>query len=160
MCLHWEQIEPNRQKTGIFFILETFFCPSCRFLSVSTKAKNLNFGQPSLYLTHCGNSRSGEPRLMLADWQRISKCRLLVVGGPKQSCLGFFFKCCLLMLGAPTHGCLGVFSKCCPVVVGGPKKGCCNDYRTAKGSYVCAYFLTSAGVLCHLKEKCKYCRTW
>jgi hypothetical protein len=53
MCLYREQIEPNRRKTCIFFILGSFFCPSHRFLSVSSESNNLNFGQLSLYMTHC-----------------------------------------------------------------------------------------------------------
>ena len=53
MCLYREQIQLNCHKTCILFILGAFYCPSGRFLSISSKSNNLNFDQLSLNLTHC-----------------------------------------------------------------------------------------------------------
>jgi hypothetical protein len=53
MCLYRVQIQPNCHKTYILVILGAFYCPSGRFLSISSKSNNLSFGQLSLYLTHC-----------------------------------------------------------------------------------------------------------
>lgn len=51
----------------ICVLLGTFFCPSARFLIISWKSENLNFGHISLNLTHCAGERTPETH-WVGDW--------------------------------------------------------------------------------------------
>jgi len=48
VCLPLPRTNLNSHKPNIFVLLGTTFCPSARFLNISWKSKNLNFGQLSL----------------------------------------------------------------------------------------------------------------